>query len=167
MGTKRLSRLTAVDIMSLYALMKDLVVLGDKIDGVQYVDYKAGWDDDEVAQLAKEKMGRHVTHVQVRNLRQNLFGMMRKRLPLQPKLIPEPGLALGARMKAMEEAIAGLRDYQSNTRAALWGKFDELLDYVRQLDSRVRALDAEWGTCRPAGYKPGLPEIINDTKEAP
>src|SRR4051812_9337347 len=126
---KRLGRLTAVDIMSLHGLMKDLVVLGDKVDGVQYADYKAGWDDDGMARFATTKMGRPVSAIQVRNLRQALFGMMRDRAKPQPKLIPEPGLALGARMKAMEEAIAGLRDYQSNTRAALWSKFDELLDY--------------------------------------
>jgi hypothetical protein len=165
MGTKRLSRLTAVDIMTLHGLMKDYVVRGDKVNGVQYADYIAGWDDERMASLAAESMGRPVTHVQVRNLRQSLFGLMRKKLPpQQPKLIPEPALTeqlVEARMKRLEATIeatiAELKDYQRDTRHALWAKYNELL-------AHVRALDAEWSTCRPASYKPGLPEIINDTK---
>jgi hypothetical protein len=161
--SKRLSRLSAIDVMNLHGLMKDYVVLGDKVDGVQYADYKAGWSDDKMARFAKERIGRPISHIQVRNLRQSLFGVMRDRP--QPKPIPELDAAgrLKVRIGALEVAIEELREYQRDTRA----NYNELLDYVRKLDARVWALDAEWGSCRPAGYKPGLPGIINDTKEVP
>jgi hypothetical protein len=165
MGKQRLSRLSAIDVMNLHGLMKDYVVLGDKVDGVQYADYKAGWSDDKIALLGKERIGRRVSQVQVRNLRQSLFGVMRPRAKPQPKPIPELDAAgrLKVRIGALEVAIEELKEYQRDTRA----NYNELLDYVRKLDARVWALDVEWGSCRPAGYKPGLPGIINDTKEVP
>jgi hypothetical protein len=66
------------------------------------------------------------------------------------------GIKREAFIAEVNNRLDNLEQDHTKTRNVLWTKYNALLYHVKQLDT-------EWSSCRPPGYQPGLPEIVNDT----
>ena len=150
--------------------MKDYIEQKDKINGVQYAAYKDKvgradgtvdrMTDARMAEIASNRFGHPVTEIQIRKLRTDMFGQV-----YREKREKKPKLQMDLNPVSMYNELLDLKgrvDGQLSFLTKLRQRLDRMEENVHNITLYIKQLDEEWSTCRPPGYKPGLPEIVND-----